>query len=307
MKKTKLKPYVYKIKGAKNYALYDLIKGNFYTITPEGNLEQLKKSLKEAELTIETEGIVPFKVEIPMHLEEDVIKIKELQIRLNGKSEDNCWNREKIGDEKRYIDKETLNLLKQQLTHIPVKKVHIEAESNALEEIIYILKEFHAAEFVLVVEEGLDDESYSIFKLTCDKLGKSLKYFSREKKDMTDLKVKIYDFFYSRHFNPCLGHKVAVDCGGEIKPCLWWHDSIGIIARDNLKEMINREVFDEYWYSSKDRIDTCKDCELRYACPDCRISHRDRENTLKKKPAYCNYNPFTGGYDEPGKSISSKP
>ncbi|HLP48287.1 MAG TPA: hypothetical protein VK469_20255 [Candidatus Kapabacteria bacterium] len=36
MKKIKLKPYVHKIKGSKNYALYDLLKGNSYTIKPAG-------------------------------------------------------------------------------------------------------------------------------------------------------------------------------------------------------------------------------------------------------------------------------
>ena len=46
LKKTKLKPYVYKVKGAKNYALYDLLKDNFYAITPDGDIEELKQSLK---------------------------------------------------------------------------------------------------------------------------------------------------------------------------------------------------------------------------------------------------------------------
>lgn len=297
MKKTRLKPYVHKIKGAKNYALYDLLKGNFYILTPAGDVDQLKKSLKEAGLTFETDGIVPFKTEIDMEPEKNVIHIRELQIRLNGRTEDNCRNRYKTGKEKRFMTTETLALLNKQLKHIPVKRIHLESESNEPGMIEFILTEFPFEELLLFIESGLDENARKRFKSLVDNREKNFTILTNGdngKKNMKDLEVEIYDFFYHQRYNPCLGHQVAVDCGGEIKPCLWWKETLGTIDKNNLKDMINREVFDEYWKLSKDKINVCKDCELRYACPDCRINYPITGDFLTKKPGYCDYNPYTG-------------
>ncbi len=259
LKKTKLKPYVHKIKGAKNYALYDLLKGNFYTIIPEGDVEALKNALKEAGLTFETEGIVPFKTEIDMKAEKEIIQIRELQIRLNGRAEDNCRNRKKIDEEKRFITMDTLVILKEKLSRIPVKTIHIEAESHDREKIGYILKEYPYKEAMVVVGEGSSKEDQAYLKKICDNRDTAVTFLIDGKKDMKGLEVEIYDFFYSRHFNPCLGQKVAVDCGGEIKPCLWWKNSLGMIGKDNIRDMINMEIFDRYWKLTRDKIDVCKD------------------------------------------------
>lgn len=35
MKKNRLKPYVYKVEGAVNFAFYDILHGQFYQFTPE--------------------------------------------------------------------------------------------------------------------------------------------------------------------------------------------------------------------------------------------------------------------------------
>jgi len=295
MKTIKLKPHIHKIKGARNYALYDLMEGDFYTLAPEGNVEELKNALKEGGLTFETEGCVPFKVELDMSHEKREIKLRQLQIRLNGRPEDNCWNRKKnMAVEKQAMDMRTLKRLKELLYYIPVKSIRIEAESPDNEKIEYILNEFPYNELTLFIQEGVKEQLFENYREICRKKGTSIALLEDGKPDMKDLKVEIHHFFYSRYFNPCLGHTVAVDCNGEIKPCLWWDKSLGTIFDNDLKDMILTEVFDRYWEASKDSIQVCKDCELRYACSDCRCTGTEDRHSLDKKPTYCNYNPFTG-------------
>ena len=40
-----LKPWIHKIKGYKNFALYDLLNEKLYSIIPEGSIDDLKKKL----------------------------------------------------------------------------------------------------------------------------------------------------------------------------------------------------------------------------------------------------------------------
>ena len=51
--------------------------------------------------------------------------------------------------------------------------------------------------------------------------------------------------------------------------------------------------FKKVWLINKDQIDICKDCELRYACSDCRAYTVDPEK-LNSKPVKCGYDPYQG-------------
>ncbi|MCP5054076.1 MAG: hypothetical protein GY940_43305 [bacterium] len=93
MKKERLKPYVHKVKGAVNYALYDIMNGRFFHLEPEGDVQTLRESLKNAGLIFETEGEVPCKIEFDIPMDTKNIRIRELQIKLNGSKEDTCWQR----------------------------------------------------------------------------------------------------------------------------------------------------------------------------------------------------------------------
>jgi radical SAM protein with 4Fe4S-binding SPASM domain len=296
MKKTKLKPYVHKVKGAKNYALYDLLKGNFYALTPEGDIEELKQSLKDAGLTFEPGGIVPFKTEIDLSSVKDTVNIRQLQIRLNGKDEDNCWSRKKISQEKRFISDKTLHHLKNEIENIPIKKIYLEAEIEEPGKIEFILNEFPFEEMEIFVETGINPQKQEQYKKICEHREKKIYISADGKKKLKELKVDIYEFFYNQHFNPCLGHQIAVDCQGEVKPCLWSKFDLGKIGQDKILDMIISGSFDEYWKLTKDKIGVCKDCEFRYACPDCRESktYTGKENFNAVKPGYCNYDPYSG-------------
>ncbi len=113
---------------------------------------------------------------------------------------------------------------------------------------------------------------------------------------MAELEVNIFNFYYSRNHNPCLGHKVAIDTGGEIKPCLWADDSLGILGKNSLKDLVGSRAFDKYWRLTKNDIEECKDCELRAACRDCRVAAGISSGAINEKPPYCSYNPYSGEF-----------
>ncbi len=48
--KTKLSPFVYKVKGNKNYLLFDSLKSQIFSIVPEGNPRELEAQLLENDL-----------------------------------------------------------------------------------------------------------------------------------------------------------------------------------------------------------------------------------------------------------------
>ena len=293
---TRLKPYVYKIKGAKNYALYDLLKGNFYVVTPEGNVDELKIALRKAGLTFETGGTVPFKTVIDLDQERETVKIRELQIRLNGRAEDNCWNRHETAGRKGTMGEEVLQRLREQLASIPVKRVYMEAESSEPAKISFILSKFPFQEAVLFVKEGVKEAEAKRYAGLCLDRNVSFRLWAEGRRNVKELRVEIYDFFYSHYFNPCLGQQVAVDCGGEIRPCLWWQGKLGTILRDDLLDMIVAGIFDPYWELNRDKIEGCRDCELRYACPDCRVGrgNEGKGEIYTGKPTFCTYNPYRG-------------
>jgi radical SAM protein with 4Fe4S-binding SPASM domain len=289
MKKIKLKPYVIKVKGARNYALYDLLNGNFYTVEPEGNVEHLKRSLKEAGLTFETEGTVPYKINIDLTIEKNSILIRELQIRLNGCRCNNCWDRKKKNSDMRFISEETLQHLKEGTEFIPIVKIRIEADTEEYGKICYILSEYHFKEVELFVEQGIRSENLEDYKKICTAQDSAFKILENGKRNILELNVDIYRFFYNQHFNACLGQQIAIDCGGEIKTCLWSNNILGTICKDNLKDLIVLGIFDEYWELTKDKIDVCRDCEFRYVCSDCRVNDDD---SITKKPGFCDYDPY---------------
>jgi radical SAM protein with 4Fe4S-binding SPASM domain len=290
MRKTKLKPYVVKVKGAKKYALYDLLNGEYYTITPEGDLEELKKALKEAGLTFETEGTIPFELNVDFSTETGTVQLRELQVRVNGTAENNCWQRKKVKQKKKHsMDENLLPLLKEELRYVPVKKLKIEAETDARKKIGFLLRELPCEEAELFVRNGVEQRGRNEYETICRDRDVTLTILTEGKKDISQLKFDSYDFFHGRHFNPCLGGQAAVDRGGEIRPCLWSKDVLGTIGKDNLKDMIISGKFDDYWKQTKDKIDVCKDCELRYACNDCRINE---EGSMTQKPSFCTYDPY---------------
>lgn len=98
-------------------------------------------------------------------------------------------------------------------------------------------------------------------------------------------------FFESLSFNNCLNKKISIDSSGQIKNCPSMSTSFGDIQSNDLRSVIEIEEFKKPWAVTKDQIDTCKDCEFRYICTDCR-AYVKNENDPFSKPLKCSYNPY---------------
>jgi SPASM domain peptide maturase of grasp-with-spasm system len=98
-------------------------------------------------------------------------------------------------------------------------------------------------------------------------------------------------FIESVHFNSCLNKKIAVDKKGFIRNCPSMRNHYGHISVNPFSKVIEDENFRKLWAISKDQIEECSDCELRYVCQDCRAYIKDDQN-LYSKPLKCNYNPY---------------
>lgn len=292
MKCDRLKPYVYKVEGAQNFALYDLLNGKFFQFSTNGTVEELRKILFENGLIFETHGVVPNKFYRDDLWEvQNKIAIRELQIRLNGYSEDNCWNRLKKDATFKKMEADTIDHLIQKFTYIPVDKLRIESKILDNEKLERIIKYFkcNKVELNITTEISPDiiDKYYTIANGKKITLSKPFGI-----NELTEIKVEIFNFFYSKIYNPCLGHKIAIDTEGEIKPCLWFEEILGNVRKDNIKDMIICGSFDKYWNINKNDIETCKDCELRQSCNDCRVFAINRNGNFTAKPGYCTYNPY---------------
>lgn len=107
----------------------------------------------------------------------------------------------------------------------------------------------------------------------------------------------VENFFETKSFNGCLNRKVAVDAAGEIKNCPSMQKSYGNIRDTRLGQAIASPGFRDLWGISKDQIAVCRDCELRYACSDCR-AYLENPADRYSKPLKCGYDPYTAQWEE---------
>ena len=99
--------------------------------------------------------------------------------------------------------------------------------------------------------------------------------------------------------NNCWGHKISITKDGKIRPCIYSDIIIGDL--EHLTDPETIEKIRSYWYISKDKVERCKECELRYFCIDCREKAQRKNNgeLLATNPS-CGYNPKTGVWQEDG-------
>jgi SPASM domain peptide maturase of grasp-with-spasm system len=98
-------------------------------------------------------------------------------------------------------------------------------------------------------------------------------------------------FWESRHFNNCLYKKISVDKSGNIRNCPSMAESFGNISNTSLVEVVENELYRKFWTITKDVIEVCSECELRYVCQDCR-AYTIHMNNPFSKPLKCRYNPI---------------
>ena len=108
-------------------------------------------------------------------------------------------------------------------------------------------------------------------------------------------------FDKAKLYHTCLAGKIAVLANGDVIPCIFARDySYGNLLSSSLQEILTGKPLTECWHTTKDQIDKCKDCEFRYACPDCRPLAQGSDpakNWLASSPG-CSYNPYQGRWEE---------
>lgn len=100
-------------------------------------------------------------------------------------------------------------------------------------------------------------------------------------------------FTEAQKHNTCLNRKISIDQDGNIKNCPSMEKSYGNHRESSLKDAVQKKHFREVWSIHKDQITTCKDCEFRYICTDCRAYVED----IYSKPKKCGYNPYTAKWE----------
>ncbi len=105
-------------------------------------------------------------------------------------------------------------------------------------------------------------------------------------------RIDVKSFTEAQHFNNCLNKKISIDTNGNIKNCPAMPESYGNIADTTLEQALNIEGFTDSWNITKDQIETCKTCEFRYLCSDCRAFTNEQSDPYAK-PLKCNYDPKT--------------
>lgn len=99
-------------------------------------------------------------------------------------------------------------------------------------------------------------------------------------------------FTESLQYNSCLNRKISIDENGFIKNCPSLNKHFGNIRTVSLPAALNKPGFKALWNITKNEIDTCKTCEFRNICTDCRAFVQVPDN-LYSKPLKCGYDPET--------------
>lgn len=100
-------------------------------------------------------------------------------------------------------------------------------------------------------------------------------------------------FDWNIDHNSCWYGKIVISENGDVLPCVFARNHIvNNIRFKNIKEIMDSDIL-KYWDMPLGIIETCKDCEYRYACKDCRPI-AESANALYSKNPRCKYDPYKG-------------
>ncbi|MBW1701574.1 MAG: PqqD family peptide modification chaperone [Deltaproteobacteria bacterium] len=148
----------------------------------------------------------------------------------------------------------------------------------------------------------------------------------------SDYQIKNYDYFIRKSyaFDNCFGPggwkdyqgtcwrgKFTIKSNGKLSPCTMCREiELGDIRHNSLKKLIEEGAFDTVWDIDFDSTKGCSECELRYACSDCRALTYAFTGDLYAKDPTCPYDPHTGNpadlffpplFRSPSFSLKAKP
>ncbi len=93
----------------------------------------------------------------------------------------------------------------------------------------------------------------------------------------------------------CWKGKIAISSEGDVYPCVFARQmSVGKFPEMRLEEIVQGQILQRLWQITLEEVETCKDCELRYGCFDCRALAETTKGDLFSKIQGCRYDPYTG-------------
>ncbi len=85
------------------------------------------------------------------------------------------------------------------------------------------------------------------------------------------------DFFWRSHLaHNCFSNHICINEDGNVFPCVMLRESLGNLENDSLYNIIVKDESQKLRNLTKDKVDKCSLCELRYVCFDCRIDRKDQ-------------------------------
>ena len=104
------------------------------------------------------------------------------------------------------------------------------------------------------------------------------------------------DLFISNiNHNSCFYGKITVQDNGNVIPCEFERDYVyGNIRENNISEIIYNDRTKALWFMDFGKIETCRDCEFRFACHDCRPLGKSVSGNIAARNPRCKYNPYYG-------------
>lgn len=127
-------------------------------------------------------------------------------------------------------------------------------------------------------------------------------------------KVTSEHFQHHQAGHPCLFGSLCIHHDGEVYPCVMDRTrKLGNVKDNSLAEIIASKASVTVWRQSMNLVNSCRDCEFRFACCDCRpeaagidalLSAREDPDFSVKNPC-CLYNPYTGIWGEPDQLLDA--
>lgn len=291
MKNFFLKAHVHNVKGSQNFCLYDLLNEEVYQILPQGSVDELKNKLLENGLAFETNGIVPCKMALSSDEVGNTLKnrLDVVQIHLNGQIGRTCWERrDDVSVDGLVMTDQVLEEILRQAEIFSLERMEVYF-SVITQEQLHRIVDLPTCKHIDLYHVGADAGGLGDLA----SMDSRVRIFNEPTTDPHYKGIDFWGFEKNKSFNPCLANQVAFTVAGDIKPCLWFAKSMGNVLKDDFVSVIRKNINEQYWQLSKDKIETCKECEFRYGCHDCRVA-ADGGINEKGKPSFCNYDPYSG-------------
>ncbi|MCL5012032.1 MAG: radical SAM protein [Patescibacteria group bacterium] len=129
-------------------------------------------------------------------------------------------------------------------------------------------------------------------------LSDNLVNWSLKKKPMFS-KITMENFIRRKYGHSCWWGNIAITNDGLVLPCIMAREEVcGDLKVSSLHEIFDRDELVGLWKLSKDQIETCCDCEYRYACMDCRPLAKGESGNFLGKRLSCLYDPYRGVWQE---------